>query len=920
MHGHDGGVLSLSWCPQDNDLLLSCGKDNRLICWNPQTGDSYGEFSVVTNWTFQTRWNPHNPNLLATASFDGKIGIQSIQNTRPETGSSFGGQTQTTNDEDFFNKVQSQPQGASFTLSKAPKWLQVSCGATFGFGGKLLSFTSASASVAPRHSTVRLSSFAIDGGVSAATQAFEDELSKRDFSSICKTRVEVATSEAEKADWKVIETLTLNNPRKELIRYLGFSNIDDEAADGLSKLSISEAGNEDLGTAKTNGTSPTKTNRLSAFFESNNDNGNFLSDLAATKGAKTNNPFQIYSGSELEPERRIIRHLALGQFDKALDVCLQEDQLSDAFMIAICGGQACIDKVQKAYFSRKTGGPNFLRLLASVVGKNLWDVVYNADLDGWKEVMAILCTYASVEEFPDLCEALGDRLEEQAKNADGAETLQKEACFCYLAGSKLEKVVTIWIAELDEHNKSAQGTLADKSDYSVQARSLQGFIEKVTVFREVTGFQDDDRLAASGWKIATLYDKYTEYADIVASHGQLEIAEKYLNLLPAKYPAAEIARNRVKEAIGRPKAHAAAKQPTNSARSTQRAPSSNIVDRQDQQNVSKPQAPGSLNVLSTPYLSQQQNPQAPMGNSSYPSATYSNLTGNQQPNQSRPELQQQFTMGQTPIYGAAFQNQNFGPPPRKLNASPSIPPPSQAQNMSNWNDTPESFFKPPTSRRGTPSTGGQPLAYPANVQPNASSPYGFQSKNTPPLPPPPKGPVGASSIANSPSASTPQTYQSSERPPSSVTSVYAPQNPVPSLAPASPQGPIPRGPSPYHAPPSAPPLSNRYAPTSSGTQGTPLNQSGPVSMPGPSQQRPPPPTSYTSQQNYTPRQQSIASQSGATSSMPSATAPPSGLSGPVSSQGPPLNSRPGTAQLQRSAAAPAPPKYRMLLSYITLPC
>ena len=41
--GHEKGVLSLSWCKQDPDLLLSCGKDNRALCWNPQTSEIIGE-------------------------------------------------------------------------------------------------------------------------------------------------------------------------------------------------------------------------------------------------------------------------------------------------------------------------------------------------------------------------------------------------------------------------------------------------------------------------------------------------------------------------------------------------------------------------------------------------------------------------------------------------------------------------------------------------------------------------------------------------------------------------------------------------------------------------------------------------------------------------------------------------------------
>lgn len=41
--GYDKGVLSPSWCKQDADLLLSYGKDNRALCWDPQTSEIIGE-------------------------------------------------------------------------------------------------------------------------------------------------------------------------------------------------------------------------------------------------------------------------------------------------------------------------------------------------------------------------------------------------------------------------------------------------------------------------------------------------------------------------------------------------------------------------------------------------------------------------------------------------------------------------------------------------------------------------------------------------------------------------------------------------------------------------------------------------------------------------------------------------------------
>jgi len=35
IQGHQRGILGMAWCPQDPDLLLTCGKDGRILCWNP---------------------------------------------------------------------------------------------------------------------------------------------------------------------------------------------------------------------------------------------------------------------------------------------------------------------------------------------------------------------------------------------------------------------------------------------------------------------------------------------------------------------------------------------------------------------------------------------------------------------------------------------------------------------------------------------------------------------------------------------------------------------------------------------------------------------------------------------------------------------------------------------------------------------
>ena len=44
---HKRGVLSVAWCQQDADLLLSAAKDNQVLCWNPNSDVPDGEVCMV---------------------------------------------------------------------------------------------------------------------------------------------------------------------------------------------------------------------------------------------------------------------------------------------------------------------------------------------------------------------------------------------------------------------------------------------------------------------------------------------------------------------------------------------------------------------------------------------------------------------------------------------------------------------------------------------------------------------------------------------------------------------------------------------------------------------------------------------------------------------------------------------------------
>lgn len=803
LQGHEQGVLSLSWCQQDSDLLLSSGKDNRTLCWNPQTGEMLGEFPDATNWTFQTRFNQHHPNLLATASFDGKIVVYTLQNANQPANQ--GAANGLADAEDFFSKAQIQPQESSFDLKKTPKWLERPAGVSFGFGGKLVVFgKQPSATGAHQSSKVQILQFSVDSEIDAATEAFEKTLKSGDISGICASHIANAKNDEETTDWEAIKALIAENPRESINKYLGFSDTEG-AANEAKDLNVS-----DVGTSKedepshdepaSDEVSATKGNRLSTAFGDSTDGDDFLSNLTPTKAAQTNDPFELLSESESSSDREITKALMLGRFDQAMLICLKEDRMADAFVIAKCGGEALLEKVQQAYLARASKGPNYLRLLAAVIGKNLWDIVYNADLTNWKGSMATLCTYADPKDFPDLCEALGDRISEAGS--------RKDAAFCYMAGSKLEKVVNIWISELQEQEQAGLQSPDGNSTFSVHARLLQNFIEKVTIFRSVTRFEDSEKALAGGWKLAPLYERYIEYADILASHGHLDTADRYLDPLPAQYPAADVVRNRVKQASRTGTSIPARQEQPATARTVPTAQPANTVQAQrmppTQPSVAaNTYAPANaFNAYAPPQTLASQQSYVPRGQ---PQASYG-----------PPPIPTVAGLPQGNAYGIA--------PPK--NPTPSQPPPSK-KDMANWNDTPM-LSKPPASSRAGMSPAPVTSSFPN--QPNAAIPPPATSFGAPPrgTPTPPAPPPKASEMPRtmSPLGNAPAPFAQPARPGSTS---YVPSNL--SSRPHSPAT-IARGPSPYNPPPPSQPSTNRYAPI-------PVAQQVPQQMPV--QMTPPPP-------------------------------------------------------------------------------
>lgn len=275
------------------------------------------------------------------------------------------------------------------------------------------------------------------------------------------------------------------------------------------------------------------------------------SSVAATIGSRPssvsseiikNNTFKFYPAEESETDRLVTKMLVLGDFESAVSLCLSSDRFADAILLAVRGGPELLQRTQKAYFERRTTALPYLRLFQSIVTNGLSDIVQNADLQEWREIFVVLCTFAKDDEFAGLAEQLGARLEFQSVvgrddgGIDAAE-FRKNATLTYLAAARLERLISIWGEEMAEEEKAiVAGGDEQGSRYSARVHVLQTFIEKITVFRAATKYVDEDLKQKSvvgpdgdvikTYKLACLYDRYFEYAELLATQGLVKEASR----------------------------------------------------------------------------------------------------------------------------------------------------------------------------------------------------------------------------------------------------------------------------------------------------------------------------------------------------------------------------------------------------------
>ncbi|GAA6000052.1 uncharacterized protein JCM10292_003600 [Rhodotorula paludigena] len=668
-----------------------------------------------------------------------------------------------------------------------------------------------------------------------------------------------------------------------------------------------------------------------------------------------------------DPDRLVTHALVLGDFASAVELSLSLERYADALLFALQSGSPdLLASAQRAYFARQAAQQPYLRVLESVVANDLADVVQNAELADWQEAFVVACTFASSDdEFASLAEQLGQRLEYQFEVARGApaspvpaDEWRKDAILCYLAAGRLEKVVGVWVAQMKE-DESARlgggGGAAAASDaassatarFEAHARALQAFVEKVQVFQHAVGYVDVELaqptqssvVAESGaraYKLAALYERYIEYAELLAGQGKVQLALKYVALTPSDFEGSlpQVSEAAMKRARLLRAGNVAA---TTAAYGANRGASSAYGYQSQQQSARNPLASSQRSAYN-PYApapvaqsapaANPYNPYAPPPVAAAPAAvapasvtsplrnTYAPppvaltnpIDDPYAPNPYAPKpgptapaapAVASPTAGASAAYAPAFPNAAASDPYAPAPPNPGVGLPA-----------------PPPIRSETPNLAGRPPVVSSVAPPPRGKPdIGWN--DAPSLPAPRRNTPGPSGLAAAPAPAAITSPFPNSSPVGTPGALYGAPGAVPPPPPSrganrtpAPAGvpPPPMASGPKFAPPppagaARPPQSALSPPPPAGRVLSPPNGG----MGAPSPYAPPPPGPYGSMPNGAPN--------GAPNSMPPPPPPPAAAQpapppprGPVYAAPPPRSGTPGAPPPPRAGGAPPPPR------------
>ena len=512
LKGHKKGILSIDWCLDDPNLLLSSGKDDSTLLWNPIEGIQLASYPSLPNWIHQTKFAPKIPEIFASASLSKKLVIQSLQ----DTAGPISIDVKTENENDFWNQISTtETQKPVFKVNQAPIWLKRPISAQFGYGGKL--------AIANKNDIKVVKIANNDKSIDTSAKELVSAIATKDFKPLCELKLSTFSKANDSKDWTLLKKLLSNGTVDSL---LDLEKEETTPSDSpISPAADSEIIDDD-----------------DFFNQISNGNKSTLT-TADVKEYIPEGEFEIdVKDKDDDFEKSAIDLLLTNKTESLIDLCIQKDHIMEALIISLDSSDALKNKVKNAFFQKFADKNSFSRLLYSASNKSINDIVKNANIESWKNIANSIITFSTGKaSFNSEMRLLGDRL----LNSE-LENKRDFALSCFIASDSLDKVSQIWLSELSKYESYYLSNNNDdgfkNTAFEARFKALGEVIEKIVIFQSTSKFE----LSSDSSELGKIF---VEYADSLVNYGHYELAYKLLNMVSDSIPEIKIEKNRISKAF-----------------------------------------------------------------------------------------------------------------------------------------------------------------------------------------------------------------------------------------------------------------------------------------------------------------------------------------------------------------------------------
>lgn len=354
-------------------------------------------------------WCPKNPNLFVSASFDGSVRITSYQNASISAGTTTA----------RHRPADDEPTSPKSAAGQAPKWLGRQIGASFGGRNQCAVFFAGKRVVATLRPVVQ------DLNQARMTVLrFERDLQEAGPASVCTNNLDSSSNADSVLIWKLLRGVSAQDMRREILEIIGFK------IENLPHVSVQH---NDAAHQAASSISLSRVESEASIFGDESANH-------ADSHDGSESDFSLFPDSLTDMDKLITDKLVMADIEAAVMVCLNAKRYADAMIIASCRGAELRAKVEDRYV--KECNSIHLRIARSIASGNLADITEHASLASWKDILAMICTYADSKNIYTLSHQFALRLTEAGHHL--------AACCAFLVAQSFDDVLGVLLAQGQE--------------------------------------------------------------------------------------------------------------------------------------------------------------------------------------------------------------------------------------------------------------------------------------------------------------------------------------------------------------------------------------------------------------------------------------------------------------------------------------